>query len=365
MKRLKVLVIDDSAFNRRSIAEMLHDCPDIEVVGTAVDGEDGLKKAMKLKPDVITVDLEMPVMDGFTFIRMTMANQPTPCVVVSSKKDDVNVFKALDLGAVDFVAKPTSTISTKLYNIKDELIDKVIAASCTKLNNVKNIIDKFAYMDTKVKKKAPSHGASYSEFDFDNKHIEVVAIGSSTGGPTALKQLINKLPINLNVAVVVSQHMPQGFTSSFASRLNKCSGYVVKEAEEGDSLEKGKVLIAPGGKHLKFVRDDDKVYVRLKDGQVSDGNVPSVNVMFKALAGIYKSKLLAVVLTGMGADGKEGVISISDAGGRIIAESEKTAVVFGMPNEAIKTGKVDRVSPLGKISSAIEEICNQSKSKKH
>jgi two-component system chemotaxis response regulator CheB len=364
LDKIKVLVIDDSAFNRRTLAEILSSSSDIEVVGVASNGEEGLKKMLELEPDVVTVDLEMPIMDGFTFIRMTMATSPVPMIVISSKKDEVNVFKAMDLGAVDFIAKPTTTISEKLFEIKAELLEKVRAASQTSLKNVKHIIDKFRGFEKYKKKPADSYKAFFSPFDFDAKEkIEVLAIGSSTGGPTALKSLFNKLPVDLDVAVVVSQHMPEGFTASFAQRLNESSRYIIKEAGEGDILEKGKVLVAPGGDHLLFGKSGKNVYVKLKAGKVTDNNVPSVNNMFKSISEIFKSKVLGVVLTGMGADGKEGVLNIKNSGGRVIAESERTAVIFGMPNEAIKTGKVDKVAPLDNIADTIVEICTQSKKK--
>ncbi len=362
MGGIKVLVIDDSAFNRRTIVDMLTSSPDIEVVGTAVDGEDGIKKLSKLKPDVITIDLEMPVMDGFSFIRMSMATMPVPIVVVSSKKDDVNVFKALDLGAVDFIPKPTAAISTKLYNIKSDLIDKVINASLTKLSSVQNRIQKFKESDIFEKKMDDSDKVCSDIFNFNSKKlIEVVAIGSSTGGPSALKNLFSVLPVNLDVAVVVSQHMPAGFTASFSQRLNESSEYLIKEASDGEPLEKGKVLVAPGGKHLAFKRSGDTIVTKLEKENDNDKNVPSVNNMFKSIAKIFRAKALGVILTGMGADGRDGVVSMSLTGGKIIAESKETSVVFGMPNEAIKTGRVHKIVPLDKISDTIISICSESK----
>jgi two-component system chemotaxis response regulator CheB len=360
LSKIKVLIIDDSAFNRKTLDEILSTSPKIEVVGTAVNGEDGLKKVKALSPDVITVDLEMPVMDGFTFIRTTMAANPLPIIVVSSKKDDENVFKALELGAVEFIAKPTNIVSPKLYDIRSELVEKIVIASQSKISNVKNIIKKFQDSEITDRQEERKRSPLFSTFDFHNENkIELLAIGASTGGPTALKNLLTELPIRLNVAVVVSQHMPEGFTLSFSQRLNDFSGYIVKEARHGDYVEKGKVLIAPGGKHMTFKKFDDSVTVNLIDRQPHDNNIPSVNHMFNSAAKVFKSKTLALVLTGMGADGKEGVINIKDAGGRIIAESEDTAVVFGMPQEAIKTGNVDRVASLDEITDSIVAICNQ------
>jgi two-component system chemotaxis response regulator CheB len=365
LNKIKVLVIDDSAFNRRVLSDILSSMPDIEVAGVAVDGEDGLRKLISLKPDVVTLDLEMPVMDGFMFIRMSMATAPTPIVVVSSKKEDVNVFKAMDLGAVDFLAKPTDVISPKLFDIKSELIEKIIIASKTKISTIKKRIHKFRELDIHGKKIKDSDKICSASFNFnDTKQIEVVAIGASTGGPSALKNLLSELPVNLDVAVVVSQHMPKGFTASFSRRLNESSEYLIVEAEDGEHLEKGKVLIAPGGYHLMFEQSRNNVHVKLNPSSSHDKNIPSINSMFKSISNIFKSKVLGVVLTGMGSDGKEGVFCIKNFKGKVIAESEETAVVFGMPNEAIKTGIVDKVVPLDDISDTIVSVCSKSKFKK-
>lgn len=362
MNKTRVLIIDDSAFNRRVLADILSSVPELEVAGIAVDGEDGLRKLLSLKPDVVTLDLEMPVMDGFSFIRMSMAAAPTPIVVVSSKKEDVNVFKAMDLGAVDFLAKPTDVISPKLFDIKNELIEKVMIASTTKLSTIKKRIHKFRELDIQGKRIDDSDKICSASFNFDDpKKIEVVAIGASTGGPSALKTLFSELPVNLDVAIVVSQHMPKGFTASFSSRLNESSEYLIREAEDGEPLEKGKALIAPGGYHLMFEQSNNIVNVKLKSGSAYDKNIPSINTMFISISNIFKSKVLGVVLTGMGSDGKEGVFSIKNLRGRVIAESEETAVVFGMPNEAIKTGIVDKVVPLDDIPEAIISVCSKSK----
>ncbi len=352
---IKVLVIDDSAFNRRALEDILNSYLRIEVVGTAVDGEDGLKKLLQLKPDVVTLDLEMPIMDGFTFIRMSMATQPTPIVVVSSKSDDTNVFKALELGAVDFIAKPTAAISKKLFDIRDELLDKVLASSQTDLENIKERSERFKEQVVVERKHdgSPLKVCS-SNFDFiDTRKTEVIAIGASTGGPTALKELFNTLPVSLDMAIVISQHMPPGFTATFSQRLNENSSFLIKEAEDGEPLEKGKVLIAPGGYHLTFWQNDGKVLVKLVEGQLSDRNIPSVNMMFNSISEIFRSKVLGIVLTGMGSDGKEGVVRISENGGKVFAESEDSAVVFGMPNEAIKTKKVDKILPIHQMSDII------------
>ena len=352
MKRIKVLVVDDSAFNRRTISDMLEKSPDIKVVGTANDGEEGLKKAFTLKPDVITLDLEMPKMDGFTFLRILMAKMPMPVIVVSSRDDDANVFKALEFGAVDFLAKPTARISRDLLNIEKDILSKVKIVSELKMENLrKRIVDKDRTISTKTKQSEPNVESIYKG-DF-----ELLAIGSSTGGPPALQSIFTSLPEDLPLAVVVSQHMPPGFTRAFADRLNRLSDVSIKEAEEGDRIENGRVLIAPGGTHMTFARKSGGVFVKISAKTADDMYAPSVDRMFSSAAKVFEDRSIGLVLTGMGSDGKKGVVDIKDANGFVMAESEDTAIVYGMPNEAVKTGRVDKVLPLDRISAEIINLC--------
>ena len=353
MKKIRVLVIDDSAFNRRTISDMLVKSPDIEVIATANDGADGLKKAFSLKPDVITLDLEMPNMDGFSFLRILMAKMPMPVIVVSSRDDDVNVFKALEFGAVDFLAKPTARISRDLLNIESDILAKVTGISDLKMDNIrKRMIDKGTSLPVRIEKDkhelSSPHGGSF----------DLLAIGSSTGGPPALQSIFKALPANLPLAIVVSQHMPQGFTKAFADRLNRLCDMSIKEAREGDLVEKGTVLIAPGGNHMTFVRKHREVFVQITPKTIDDTYAPSVDKMFSSVAEVFEDRSIGIVLTGMGSDGRKGVVDIKDASGFIVAESEETAIVYGMPNEAVKTGKVDKILPLDSMSG---EIINLSK----
>ena len=354
MKRIKVLVVDDSAFNRRTISDMLEKSPDIKVIGTANDGEEGLKKAFTLKPDVITLDLEMPKMDGFTFLRILMAKMPMPVIVVSSRDDDANVFKALEFGAVDFLAKPTARISRDLLNIEKDILSKVKIVSELKMENLrKRIVDKDRTISTKTKQSKPNVESIYKG-DF-----ELLAIGSSTGGPPALQSIFTSLPKDLPLAIVVSQHMPPGFTRAFADRLNRLSDIAIKEAEEGDRIEKGRILIAPGGTHMTFTRRESEVSVNISAKTADDTYAPSVDRMFASAAKVFEGRSIGLVLTGMGSDGKKGVVEIKDAKGFIMAESEETAIVYGMPNEAVKTGRVDKVVPLDRISTEIINLCKR------
>lgn len=352
MKRIKVLVIDDSAFNRRTISDMLEKSTGIEVIGTANDGEEGLKKAFTLKPDVITLDLEMPKMDGFSFLRILMAKMPMPVLVVSSRDDDANVFKALEFGAVDFLAKPTARISKDLLNIEKDILTKVKVVSELKMENLrKRIFDKGRPVPVHPKESVPDVESTY------RGNFELLAIGSSTGGPPALQSIFTALPKDLPLAIVVSQHMPPGFTRAFADRLHRLSNVVIKEAEEGDLIEKGKILIAPGGTHMTFTRKKDEVRVNISAKTIDDMYAPSVDKMFSSAAKVFKDRSIGLVLTGMGSDGKKGVVDMKDAKAFIMAESEETAIVYGMPNEAVKTGKVDKILPLDQMPTEIINLC--------
>ena len=353
MKKIKVLVIDDSAFNRRAISDMLEKSHDIKVVGTANDGEEGLKKAFALKPDVITLDLEMPKMDGFTFLRILMAKMPMPVLVVSSRDDDANVFRALEFGAVDFLAKPTARISRDLLNIEKDILSKVKVVSELKMDNLRKRIDSKGAIAPSAPQDVPVTEQVY-EGGFD-----LLAIGSSTGGPPALQSIFTALPKDLPLAIVVSQHMPPGFTRAFADRLNRLSDVAIKEAEEGDHVKKGSVLIAPGGAHMTFSRKRGEVVVNITAKSSDDMYAPSVDRMFSSAAELFENRSIGLVLTGMGSDGKKGVMDIKRSKGFIMAESEETAIVYGMPNEAVKTGVVDKVLPLDRIAGEIINLCKR------
>lgn len=351
MKKTRVLVVDDSAFNRRTISEMLEKSPNIEVVGTASDGEDGLKKAFSLKPDIITADLEMPVMNGFTFLRILMSRMPIPVIVVSSRDDDANVFKALEFGAVDFLSKPTARISKDLLTIEKEIISKVRMVSELRMDNLKKRVE--------LKKSATKDLKKESKYIVSEERgiYEILAIGSSTGGPPALQSIFTSLPKDFPLSVVVSQHMPPGFTRAFADRLNRMTNLDVKEAEAGDKIARGRVLIAPGGTHMTFFKDGEDTLVNINPKSINDVYAPSVDKMFSSVSEHYENKSIGLVLTGMGADGKKGVIALKGSGGYVMAESEETAIVYGMPKEAVKTGKVDKILPLEKIPNEIINLC--------
>ncbi len=350
MRQIRVVVIDDSAYNRRTIIKMLQEIPNVEVVGYATNGEEGLKRVLELRPDLITLDLEMPKMDGFTMLRIMMKTCPTPAIVISAKSEDERVFKALELGAADFIAKPTSTISDDIIKIKKDLFAKVLTVFELNIAGLKR---------SEVLPEAETARKKGVELDMSisqplSSRFSVLAIGASTGGPPALQTLLSSLPTKLPFAVVISQHMPVGFTRTFAERLNRALAFEVKEASDGEEVCTNRVLIAPGGTNLVFEKQQERVIARVVAPSVHDVFIPSVDVMFSSLAVLYGPKLLAVVLTGMGNDGKRGVKEVKAEGGEILAESEESAVVFGMPREAIATGLVTRVVPIDKMGREIE-----------
>lgn len=363
---IRVLVIDDSAYNRRTITSMLESHPLIKVVGTATNGEEGIKKLLDLKPDVVTLDLEMPKMNGFTFLRIVMNQSPLPVIVVSSRKEESNVFKAIELGAVDFLAKPTDKISTELYNIKEDLINKVIAAKMVNLSMLKR---RFDPISVKIEKGElpPSPAVKEirrTESAYLKKVIGVVGIGASTGGPSALVKVLSKISYDFSHPILITQHMPPGFTQAFAERLNRYSYLKVKEAENNEELMRGVVYIAPGGYNMFIVHDTDKFKIKLKKRSPEDKYVPSVDVLFSSIASTFGEDTLGIILTGMGNDGKLGLQMIRESGGLTIAESEETSVVFGMPREAIKSGYVKKVLSIDKVAEEINAWGQELENKK-
>jgi two-component system chemotaxis response regulator CheB len=341
---IRVLVIDDSAFSRQTINRMLRTSPLVEVVGIARDGEEALRKTFELEPDLITLDLEMPRMDGFTFLRLVMNKRPTPVLVISGRAGEQDVFKALDLGAVDFIAKPTPLATPELQTIQSELIRKVHALRDLRIDKVRERID------------AAPPSLLPREMTAVSPQLElapVVVIGSSTGGPSALMQTFAAFAEPPKCSFLVAQHMPEGFTKGFADRLDRLTPFFVREASGGEPLVAGSVWIAPGGHHLELENEAGQVRTRVYKTTPADKYTPSVDRLFESAAKHFGADLLAVVLTGMGDDGRRGVEAVKRAAGTVIAESEESAVIFGMPQQAIRTGCVDRVLPLGEIPAAI------------
>ena len=348
---VRVLVIDDSAFNRRTIVRMLESMPNVEVVGYACDGEEGLRKVISLKPDLVTLDLEMPRMDGFTLLRIVMQKQPTPIIVVSSRSDDEDVFKALELGAVEFVPKPSARVSPTLMDIHEVLIEKV--REVTKAN-LRTIIERRPPV---LSMRRPSTVDSKPMATSSTRDFQLVAIGSSTGGPPALQTIFSSIQEPIPVAFVVAQHMPPDFTRAFAERLNRFSALEIREAADGDPIRPNQVLIAPGGFNLQVFNRGDEVLVKVSEPKSHQRYVPSVDELFSSAAPVFGPRLLGVVLTGMGNDGARGVQSITEHGGKTLAEAEESSVVFGMPKEAIATGCVESIVPLPLMCREILRRC--------
>ena len=351
MTNIKVLVIDDSAFSRRTITKMLDETDGVEVVGYAVDGEDGIQKIISLKPDLVTMDLEMPKMDGFTLLRIIKKRFSIPVIVISALSAADKVFKALELGALDFVAKPKSTASPELLQIREDLQNKV--RQVVKLRPDTGGDDSAINDNSKLKTLTSSSPVTIRSIKKTDHCFDVVAIGSSTGGPQALQSLFTTFDKQYPFAIVVSQHMPVGFTRAFADRLNRLSKFNVKEAEDGDLVLPGHILIAPGGNNLIFESCDGKVVARVVKPCATDRFIPSVDVMLESCSAVFQSRMLAVILTGMGNDGAKGVRNVKENGGYVISESEETSVVYGMPREAVATGVVDQVLPLHQV---VEEV---------
>ncbi|HZW94904.1 MAG TPA: chemotaxis response regulator protein-glutamate methylesterase [Candidatus Eremiobacteraceae bacterium] len=348
IKKVRVLVVDDSALMRKLIPQMLEADRSIEVVGTAMDGTFCLKKIEELQPDVVTLDLQMPGMNGIDTLKEIMRRKPLPVIVVSSHSTEGAsvTFKALGLGAFDFVTKPQDA-SAHMAESGAELIAKIKAAADCK------VVRPGSSMVAPVRPEKILIGKSVPP------PTKLVAIGISTGGPQALEFLVAQLPPDFPGTIVVVQHMPEGFTDMFARRLDELSSLRVKEAQSGDTLQAGRVLICPGSRHMKVKRLTMGDVVVLNDEARVNGHRPSVDVLFNSLAEEFASQGVAVLMTGMGDDGAEGLGAVKKAGGMTIAQSEESCVVFGMPKAAIERGYATRVVALDVLSATLQAVCSR------
>jgi two-component system chemotaxis response regulator CheB len=346
---LRVLVVDDSAYNRKMLKAMLMDTEEVGVVDAVSDGEEAIRVVMTDPPDVITLDLNMPRMDGFTFLRWLMRNHPLPVVVVSAEGGEKNVFKALDLGALDFVVKPVRYASERIVEIKQELQEKIRAIAGKDLGPYLNRL--------KVKKSAekPAKAAPAKE-PRKKSGAAILVVGASTGGPSALQRVLSELPEDYPIPVVVVQHMPPVFTRQFAMRLDRNTSLSGKEASDGDKLTPGTILVVPGGHHLVITGMGVNAKVKIIERQDSDRFVPSVDMTMASAAENFGSRAIGVLLTGMGNDGAEGLLKMKEAGGFTMAESEDSAVVFGMPRAAIQKGAAQDILHLDRIGGRIVEL---------
>jgi two-component system chemotaxis response regulator CheB len=358
--KLKILIVDDSAYSRQTIKKLLEKSARMDVVGTAYNGQDAIKKILRLKPDAVSLDLEMPEMDGYTLLRWLMKENPLPVIVVSSHKHESTVFKALELGAVDFVVKPTRRASDELRLIEEDLLRKFSSINSLKIEKIKKSID---LLDRKsiIKKVI----GKFRPVVVKEGETEVVAIGASTGGPTAIQSIISVFPDDFSGTVVISQHMPEGFTRQFAERMDRVSKIKVKEAQNAEPVKKGCVYICPGGHNMRLSRLGKSVFIKTVKSTESDKYVPSIDMMMSSVAEVYGSSSMGVILTGMGNDGKNGMKDIKKSGGVTIAESEESSVVYGMSREVIMAGSADYVLslediPLG-ILNGMKNLANRTK----
>ncbi len=337
-KIIRVLVVDDSAFIRVLLTEILESCKNIQVVATAEDPIDARDKIKKYAPDVITLDVEMPKMDGITFLKNIMRLRPMPVIMVSTLTQtgaDITL-EALEFGAFDFIGKPSSDVKNRLTDLADDLINKVIAAAnCNKL-----ALEKREYKST------------VSSDTVSNYPFKLITIGASTGGTEAIREVIRQLPLGLP-PIVMSQHIPATFSTSYAKRLNRESIINVREIQSSTRLESGYAYLAPGSHHLLVKKKDGHFWAVLDDGEKVNRHKPSVDVMFNSIVDLGVKDCLGIVLTGMGKDGAKGLKALKDIGATTFVQDEESSVVWGMPGASVKEGGVDRILPLGDIAQAI------------
>ena len=346
-ERVRVLVVDDSALMRKLIPTILERDPSIEVIGTAMDGAFALKKIEELHPDVITLDLEMPRMDGIETLRLIMRRAPMPVIVFSthSKEGAYSTFKALALGAIDFVAKPRDAAAGHLDAIAVELIEKIKVA--------KRASGRKIHANIAVETQPPQKKSSRATLP----PSRIVAIGISTGGPNALQYVLSQIPADFSATILIVQHMPEGFTEMFARRLDECCALDIQEARSGDLLLAGRVLICPGNRHIMVRRMPRGDMAVLSDGPPVNGHRPSADVLFHSVAREFALTSVGVLMTGMGDDGAEGLGAIKAAGGMTVAQSEDTCVVSGMPRAAILKGYANKIVPLESLSAFLVSHC--------
>jgi two-component system chemotaxis response regulator CheB len=349
-KRIGVLIVDDSALVRRMLTEMLSSDPGITVLGAANDAYDAREKIKALNPDVLTLDVEMPRMDGLTFLRNLMRLRPMPVIMVSSltEKGAEVTLDALSIGAVDYLSKPKIDLAATLADYKDELIGKVRAAASARVRAPSS--SGAVSADVVLAKRAPQRHLRTTE--------RIIAIGASTGGTEAIKDVLIHLPPD-TPGIVITQHIPKLFSGAFARRMDSCCQVSVCEAEDGQQVLRGHVYIAPGDMHLSLVRNGARYVCRLDDGPPVNRHKPSVDVLFRSVAQQAGRNAIGVILTGMGKDGALGLKEMRDAGSRTIAQDEATSIVWGMPGEAVAVGAAADVLPLGEICTRVLALADE------
>lgn len=346
-QKIRVLVVDDSSFVRRAIIRMFDSHPDIQVIDVAADGETAIALVKKLQPDVVTLDVKMPVLDGLSALQRIMKECPTPVIMLSSltEKGGENTLKALELGAVDFIDKSSAGGPMDISSIAAELASKIHMAAQIDIRKLLS-----------GKRDGGSPLSSPPKLPQRRSGTGIVLIGTSTGGPPALQDILSKLPADFPCPILIVQHMPVGFTASLAERLNRIAPLPVKEAVDGELILGGQAYLAPAGRHMKIRREGRDLRIRLDLMPEEALHKPSVDVLFESAANVCGNRCLAVVLTGMGRDGSVGAQAIKRSGGRIVAESSETARVFGMPKAVIESVQVDSLVPLHEVAVTILEM---------
>lgn len=351
---IKVLIVDDSALIRKLLSELIGQDKDLEVIGTARDPFDAREKIKTLKPDVITLDVEMPKMDGITFLKNLMRLHPIPVIMVSTLTEqgaDIT-FEALEYGAIDFVTKPKIDVSHNLADYQEEIVSKIKIAAAVNKDYLSSVSSKAILVPKKLSAdailKKPKQGLKFKATD------KIIAIGASTGGTEAIKDILIGMPADCP-GIVISQHIPEAFSKPFAERMNRVSALTVTEAEDGQQILPGHAYIAPGSHHLIIERSGTRYICRLNDGPPVNRHKPSVDVMFRSVAQNVGANCVAAILTGMGDDGANGMREIHDTNAMTIAQDEKSSVVWGMPGEAVKAGAIDHILPLNKIAKKLIE----------
>ncbi len=356
MKKIKVLIIDDSALVRQTLTDLLNSDPEIEVVGSAADPFLAAERMKTIIPDVITLDVEMPRMDGLTFLQKLMSQHPIPVVMCSSLAESGSdtVLKALEYGAVDIITKPKMGTKQFIEESKMRICDAVKGAAAARLGPLKAM--------RTMKEVSPKYNADVIMEKPNSKAMimtteKVVVVGASTGGTEALKVFLEMLPED-TPGIVIVQHMPENFTAAFAKRLDSICRVTVKEAQDNDTVVRGRALIAPGNHHALLKRSGARYYVEIKDGPLVSRHRPSVDVLFRSAARYAGKNAVGVIMTGMGDDGAHGMKEMHEAGAVTIAQDEATCVVYGMPHEAVKLGGVNKIMPLQNIAGEVLRLCS-------
>jgi len=354
-RKIKVLVVDDSAFMRKMIKQLVESDPEIEVVGSARDGAEGVEMALTLNPDVITMDIEMPRMNGLEATEAILDKRPTPIIMVSSitKEGAKATLDALDRGAVDYISKNLVSSALDMIKVQDELIEKVKAAAASG-RRVVRMRPAAAPAPAFAHATAPSAPAPAAPKGFITQKVAFISIGASTGGPRAIQEVLAKLSSDISTPILVSVHMPKAFTGAFAERLDGLCPFTVREIENGERIRDGYVYISPGGTQTRVRRRGLADYCfELSDDPAGALYKPCVDIAMTSVADVYHGRSLGVILTGMGHDGCEGMRSIKTRGGKTMAQSEDTCTVYGMPKAVIDAGLADKIVPLGYVASEI------------